>query len=150
MPQANAKHSAWVISWYWFSETRKPRRLLLYLLPAPWSVRRVVQHMKHLYVNSELFLPLERVPLLPQGNWSGLLFEEGPRIIIGDNPWLIGCNVHDLRIESIDSRTQIVRWTQPAGLRYKPGSSTESEMLGKPVERMLEVSSGEVREVDRK
>ena len=140
MPQANAKHSAWVISWYWFSETRKPRRLLLYLLPAPWSVRRVVQHMKHLYVNSELFLPLERVPLLPQGNWSGLLFEEGPRIIIGDNPWLIGCNVHDLRIESIDSRTQIVRWTAA-----QAGFSAISlwlidrvaEMLGKPVERML-------------
>jgi hypothetical protein len=51
--------------------------------------------MKHLYVNSELFAPLQRVPLLPEGNWNGLLFEEGPRIIIGDDPWLIGCKVHD-------------------------------------------------------
>ena len=149
MPQPNAKYSAWVISWSWFSETRKPRRLLLYLLPAPWSIKRVVQHMKHLYVNSELFPPLQRVPLLPEGNWNGRLFEEGPRIIIGDDPWLIGCNVHDLRIESIDIKTQIVRWTQPAGLRFGPGSSTEPEILGKSVERVLEVSTSEVRELDR-
>ena len=149
MPQPNAKHSAWVISWYWFSETRKPRRLLLYFLPSPWSTSRVVQHMKHLYVNSELFPPSQRVPLLPEGNWNGLLFEEGPRIIIGDDPWLIGSNVHDLRIESVDTRTQIVRWTQPAGLRPKPGSSTEPEMLGKAIERALEVSTGEVRKLDR-
>ena len=132
MRQANAKHSAWVISWYWFSETRKPRRLLLYFLPSPWSTSRVVQHMKHLYVNSELFPPSQRVPLLPEGNWNNLLFEEGPRIIIGDDPWLIGSNVHDLRIESGDTRTQIVRWTQPAGLRLSPAHQQNRRCLAKP------------------
>jgi hypothetical protein len=149
MPQANAKHSAWVISWYWFSETRKPRRLLLYFLPAPWATRHVIQHMKYLYVNSELCPPSQRVPLLTEGNWNGLLFEEGPRILIGDDPFLVGCCVQDLRIEFVDTRTQIVRWTQPAGLRPKPRSSTEPQILGKAVERALEISTGEVKELDR-
>lgn len=144
-----AKHSAWVISWEWFSEPRKPRRLLLHLLPAAWSISRVVQHMKYLYVNSEFVPPLQRVPLLPEGNWNGLLFKQGPRIIIGDDPWLLGCKVDDLRIERVDSGRQIVRWTQPAGLGFKPGSSMEPEKIGNAVDRALEVSDGEISEPGR-
>ena len=150
MPQTNEKETAWVITWDWCSETRKPHRLLLYILPAPWSGRRVVQHMKYLYINSELFPPSQRLPLLPERDWKGLLFQEGPRILIGDDPFLVGCHVDDLRIESVDTRTQIVRWTQSAGLRPKPDSSTEPEILGNAVGRTLEVSTnGDVRQLDR-
>jgi hypothetical protein len=146
MPQTNGKQSAWVITWDWVSETRKPHSLLLYILPAPWSQSRVLQHMKYLYINSELFRPSRRVPLLPERDWKGLLFEEGPRIIIGDDPFLIGSYVHDLRFESVEATTQIVRWTQPAGLRPKSGSSTEPETIGNAVERALEVGAhGEIR-----
>jgi hypothetical protein len=106
--------------------------------------------MKYLYINSELFPPSQRLPLLPEWDWKGLLFQEGPRILIGDDPFLVGCHVDDLRIESVDTRTQIVRWTQPAGLRPKPDSSTEPEILGNAVGRTLEVSTnGDVRELDR-
>jgi hypothetical protein len=95
------KRAAWIISWDWLSDTRKPRRLLVHVLQPRWRASRVLEHMKLLYMNSELFLPSERLRFLARKGWQGLIFEEGPRIIIGDNPILVGSWVHDLRIDSV-------------------------------------------------
>ena len=136
-----AKRAAWVITWDWFGDTRKPRRLLLHILQPRWKVSRVLEHMKFLYLNSELFLVSERLPFLSQKAWRGLIQQEGPRIIIGHNPILVGSWVHDLRIEPTSAGQQIVRWTQPAGLRVHPRTG-ERESLGQPTELALRVSTG--------
>ena len=96
-----SKRAAWVITWDWFGDNRKPRKLLLHILQPRWKVSRVVEHMKFLYLNSELFVPSERLRFLWQKAWRGLIHQEGPRIIIGDNPILVGSRVDDLRIESV-------------------------------------------------
>src|SRR5438270_5053181 len=106
--------------------------------------------MKFLYLNSELFLPSERLHLLTEKAWRGLIHQEGPRIIIGDNPILVGSWVHDLRIESLSAGAQVVRWTQPLGLRLRPGT-LERETLGNPTDIALRVSTtGHARELRRK
>ena len=139
-----------MIRWDWFGDTRKPRRLLLHVLQPRWRVSRVVEHMKFLYLNSELFLPSERLRFLTQKAWRGLIHQEGPRVIIGDNPILVGSWVHDLRVECVSAGEQIVRWTQPAGLRFRPGT-TQRETLGNPTEIVLRVSTtGHVSELRRK
>jgi hypothetical protein len=74
------KRAAWVITWDWFGETRKPRRLLLHILQPRWKVSRVLEHMKFLYLNSELFVPSERLRFLSEKPWRGLIHQEGPRI----------------------------------------------------------------------
>ena len=144
------KRSAWVISWDWFGDTRKPRRLIVHVLQPRWRISRVVEHMKFLYLNSELFLPSERLRFFSEKAWRGLVHQEGPRIIIGDNPILVGSWVHDLCIDSMSAGEQIVRWTQPAGLRFRPGTIAR-ETLGNPTEIALKVStSGHVSELHRK
>jgi hypothetical protein len=144
------QRAAWIIAWDWFGDTRKPRRLLLHILQPRWKVSRVLEHMKFLYLNSELFLPSERLHFLTHKAWRGLIHQEGPRIIIGKNPILVGSWVHDLRIESVSSEEQVVRWTQPAGLRFRPGT-TEHETLGNPTEIALRVSTtGHVSELKRR
>jgi hypothetical protein len=144
------KRAAWVISWDWFGETRKPRRLLVHILQPRWRVSRVVEHMKFLYLNSELFLPSERLRFLTEKPWRGLIHQEGPRIIIGDNPILVGSWVHDLRIEPVAAGEQVVCWTQPAGLRFRPGT-TQREFLGNPTEIAFKVStSGQISQLRRK
>ena len=45
---------------------------------------------------------------------------EGPRILVGDNPILVGSLVHDLRTESPAAGQQLVYWTQPPGIRRSP------------------------------
>src|SRR5262249_15696147 len=101
-------------------------------------------------LNSELFLPSERLGFLTQKAWRGLIHQEGPRIIIGDNPILLGSWVHDLRIESVSAGEQIVRWTQPAGLQFHPGTP-QRERLGNPIEIALKVSTaGHVSELRRR
>jgi hypothetical protein len=144
------KRAAWVICWDWFGDTRKPHRLLAPIVQPRWRDSRVLEHMKFLYLNSELFLPSERLPYLTQKGWRGLIHREGPRIIIGDNPILVGSWVHDLRIESLGAGEQIVRWTQPAGLRFRPGTM-KRQALGNPTEIALKVSMrGHVTELPRK
>lgn len=90
---------------------------------------RVVEHMKFLYLNSELFLPSERLHFFTEEAWQGLIHQEGPRIMIGDDPILIRSWVDDLHIESVYAGKQIVRWTQPPGLRLRFGT-IERETLG--------------------
>src|SRR6266513_4552000 len=111
------KRAAGVIIWDWCGDTRKPRRLLLHILQPRWSVTRVVEHMKFLYLNSELFLVSERLRYLSDSAWRGLIHMVGPRIIIGDNPILVGCLVHDLRFELSSAGQEIVRWTQCPGIK---------------------------------
>jgi hypothetical protein len=143
----NRKRAAWIVTWDWFGDTRKPRGLLLHILQPRWKVSRVLEHMKFLYLNSELFVPSERLGFLSEKPWRGLIHQEGPRIIIGDNPILVGSWVHDLRIESVAAGGQVVRWTQLAGLRFRP-RTTEVEKLGTPTERALKISaSGDVSEL---
>jgi len=79
----------------------------------------VLEHMKFLYLNSELFLVSERLPFLSDKAWRGLIHTEGPRVIVGDNPILVGSLVHDLRTESPSGSQQVVRWTQPPGVRWR-------------------------------
>src|SRR4051812_9215021 len=141
------KRAAWVICWDWFGDTRKPRRLFVHNLQPRWRENRVLEHMKFLYLNSELFPPSERLPFLTEKAWRGLIHREGPRIIIGDNPILVGSWVHDLRIDSLGAGEQVVRWTQPAGLRFRAGT-TKLDTLGNPTEIALKVSSsGNVSEL---
>lgn len=148
LPMAmTAKRAAWIITWDWFGDTRKPSHLLLHVLQPRWKVSRVLEHMKFLYLNSELFLVSERLRFLSEKAWRGMIHQEGPRIIIGDNPILVGSWVHDLRIEPVCGGQQIVRWTQPAGLRYQPGGN-KLEALGQPTECALRISTaGHVSEL---
>ena len=66
-----AKKAAWVITWDWFGDNQKPRKLLLRILQPRWRVTRVLEHMKFLYLNSELFLVSERLPFLSDKAWRG-------------------------------------------------------------------------------
>jgi len=134
------KRAAWVITWDWFAETRKPKMQLLHILQPRWKISRVLEHMKFLYLNSELFLVSERLRFLSNKAWRGLIFMEGPRIIIGDDPILVGSWVHDLRIERLGAGKEIVRWTQPRGLRFRPGTD-EWEYVGESMERAFRVST---------
>jgi hypothetical protein len=96
--------------------------------------------MKFIYLNSELFLVSERLRFLSEKAWRGLIHREGPRIIVGDNPILVGSLVHDLRTEPLSAGHQIVRWTQPPGLRFRPGEN-KPENLGAPWERTFRIST---------
>jgi hypothetical protein len=146
----SAKRAAWVIAWDWFGDTHKPRNLMLHILQPRWRISRVVEHMKFLYLNSELFLVSERLRFLSDKAWRGLIHLEGPRIIIGDNPILVGSLVHDLRTEPLSTGQQIVRWTQPPGLRFRPGEN-KLENLGEPFERTLRISTtGRVSELRKR
>jgi len=141
------KRAAWVITWDWFGDNRKPRKLLLHILQPRWGVTRVLEHMKFLYLNSELFLVSERLPFLSDKAWRGLIHMEGPRIIVGDNPILVGSRVHDLRTESPSGGQQIVRWTQPPGVRWR-ASERKIEPLGQPIAKTFRVSvTGHVSEI---
>src|ERR1700730_18202895 len=134
------KRAAWVIIWNCSSDTRKPRPLVLHILQPRWKLGRVLEHMKFIYLNSELFLVSERLRFLSNKAWRGLIHMEGPRIIVGDNPILVGSLVHDLRTEPLSGGYQIVRWTQPAGRRFRPGRN-KVENLGEPRERALRIST---------
>jgi len=106
--------------------------------------------MKFIYLNSEFFLVSERLRFLSERAWRGLIRQEGPRIIIGDNPILVGSWVHDLRIERMSAGQQIERWTQPPGLRFQPGAD-KVESMGQPTERALRISTtGHVSELREK
>jgi len=144
------KRAAWLITWDWFGDNRKPGKLLLHIFQPRWKTTRVLEHMKFLYLNSELFLLSERFRFLSEKAWRGLIHQEGRRIIIGDNPILVGSLVHDLRVEAVSTGQQIVRWTQPAGLRFQPAAN-RLETLGQPTERALRIStSGHVSELHEK
>jgi hypothetical protein len=95
--------------------------------------------MKFLYLNSELFLPSERLKFLTDTPWRGLIHNEGPRIIVGDNPWLVGCLVHDLRFEMSSTGQEIVRWTQCPGIKGVTPDH-KIEYMGQPFEREFRVS----------
>jgi len=135
------RRAAWVITWDWFSDTRKPRRLMLHILQPRWKVSRVLEHMKFLYLNSELFFPSERLSFLHEKAWRGIIFQQGPRILVGDDPILVGSWVHDLCIQRLSNGQQIVRWTQPAGLQFNPDQNSVLH-IGKPTERALRISTG--------
>jgi hypothetical protein len=140
------KTTAWVITWDWFADTRKPRRLILNILQLHQNASRVLEHMKLLYLNSELFLPSERLQFKDLKAWHGLIFQEGPRILIGDDPILVGSFVNDLRIERLSDGEEIVRWTQPPGVRSGPAGTAVP--MGKPTERALRISiRGQVTQV---
>ena len=142
-----SKRAAWIIVWDWSAETRAPKRQLLHILQPRWKISRVLEHMKFLYLNSELFSVSERLPFLTAKPWKGLIFLEGARIIIGDNPILVGSWVHDLRVERVGPGEELVRWTQPAGIRFRRGTN-ERECLGDPTERTFHVSMrGRVKEL---
>jgi hypothetical protein len=144
------QRAAWVIIWDWSAETRKPKRQLIHIRQPRWKISRVLEHMKFLYLNSELFTVAERLPFLTRKPWDGLVFMEGPRIIIGDNPILVGSWVHDLRIERVRAGEEVVRWTQPAGIRFRRGTR-DREYLGRPTERAFRVLlRGEVEELPTK
>jgi hypothetical protein len=74
----------------------------------------------------------------------------GPRIIVGDNPILVGSFVSDLRFEPVSGAIQTVRWTQPAGIRRRPPEN-KAEYLGQPTEKTFRVTVGgdvsEIRDV---
>lgn len=138
-----------MISWDWSAETRKPHRQLLHILQPRWKVSRVVDYMKLLYMNSELFLVSERLRFLSRESWHGLIHMEGSRIIVGDNPILVGSLVSDLRFEPVSGPVQTVRWTQPAGIRRRPPEN-QVEYLGQPTERVFEIMvGGDVSEIRR-
>ena len=49
------KRAAWIIVWDWVADSRKPKRQLLHILQPHWKVSRMLEHMKFLYLNSELY-----------------------------------------------------------------------------------------------
>jgi hypothetical protein len=110
---------------------------------------RVLQHMKFLYLNSEPFLLSERLQFLSEKAWRGLVHMEGPRIIIGADPFLVGSLVHDLRAESPVGGQQIIRFTSPPGIRRRL-PEYEIEYLGQPVKKIFRISNtGHVSELSR-
>ena len=144
------KRAAWVIVWDWIADTRKPKRQLLHILQPRWKISRVLEHMKFLYLNSELYCVSDWLPFFTQKAWRGLVFMEGPRIIIGDDPILVGSLVHDLRVERVGPGEEIVRWTQPPGIRFRHGTH-EKEYLGEPTKLAFRVRiRGEVEELRKR
>jgi len=140
MPKTR-KRKAWVIQWVWFGEHRKVEPNILHILSARWPSRKVLDYMRGLYMNSDLFLVSERFRFtLPRRNWDNMVIHEGPRLSFGHNPTLTAWYVSDLATE-LDKQNfcEIVRWTQTPGKRLNPESG-EIENLGEPIQKEFRIS----------
>jgi hypothetical protein len=94
-----SKRAAWVVTWSWLGETRKPDRFVLHILQPRWKVQKVVDYMKSLYLNSEFFPVSERFDFFSPKAWHGLVRVERFRILVGTDPHLFASKVSDLRTE---------------------------------------------------
>jgi hypothetical protein len=140
------KRAAWVITWKWMGETRKPDKLILHILPPRWAIGRIEDYMKALYLNSGFFLVPERFDFFSRKAWRGLVRIEGPRILVGHDPHLFASKVSDLHAESDENGAQIITWTQPSGITRLPQG--ERQYHGQPVERVFRIGpAGDVSEL---
>jgi hypothetical protein len=127
--------SAWVIEWVWLSEHRKVKTKLLHVLNPRLNARTVINYMKCLYLNSELTSGVDRLGFLSSKHWKGRVIQEGPRISVGRNPYLMGWHVKDLTIEIDYKRSlEVFRWTEVPGRRYNE-KTHEWEDLGEALTR---------------
>ena len=134
MPKQRPR-SAWIIEWKSIGAHRRVQAKLLHVLNPRVNQRAVISYMKCLYMNSGLVAGLDRLGFLSDKYWEGIVIHEGPRLSVGENPYLIACFVKDLTIEIDRERSQeIFRWTQVPGRRYNE-KTREIEDLGQPIAR---------------
>ena len=145
-----SKRAAWVITWGWFGSTRKPDKLIVHILPPQWECQKVVDYMKPLYLNSEFFPVSERFDFFSLKAWNGLVRLEGPRILLGHDPYLFASLVSDLRTEREQSSgAQIVRWTQPPPITRSPPDFV-AKHHGEPSEKVFRIGTdGDISELKR-
>ncbi len=91
--------------------------------------------MKCLYLNSGLVAGVDRLGFLSNKYWEGKVIHEGPRLAVGENPYLMAWLVKNLTIEIDRKHSQeVFRWTQVPGRRYNEKTG-KIEDLGQPIER---------------
>ncbi len=134
MPKERPR-SAWVIEWKWFGDHRKLRTKFLHVLNGRLNESTVIGYMKCLYLNSELSHGVDRLGFLSSKYWKGKLIQEGPRIAVGWNPYLMAWRVKDLTIKvDYQHSREVFRWTQVPGRRYNE-KTREFEGLGNAIKR---------------
>lgn len=128
--------TAWIIQW------GPPHRddlpildLRPHILPRQWRAGRVMDYMRCLFWNSELWTPSETLSSINKRKPEGLfIMNEGPRLFYGDATHLVAWLVKDLRIERGASGEIVMEWTAPPGSRFNNKTRT-FEPMGKPLMR---------------
>jgi len=129
------KNAAWVITWSWLGDKYRVEPNPVYILNPHWSIDRVVSVMQALYMNSDIHSLVERLRFFRRFcNWPCRRRLEGPRILIGDNPFLIASRVNDLHVEyDIATGIESACWTQPSGNRVDSTSLMfKVQKMGQP------------------
>ena len=105
---------------------------------------KIVAYMKAVYLNSQFYSVSERMRFFSRDckkEWKAVWVRlEGPRIYLGNNPYLVASKVHDLRTErDASSGDEIVRWTQVPGFSRPPDYAIKRRQE-EPVERVFLIS----------
>jgi hypothetical protein len=131
--------SCWVIKWD--EDERYPfTKDFLHVLPWRWSGDDVLQYVLGLYYNSPVLMIFERVSWMNSKPRYGIFIRnEGPRIIVGSNPFLVASYVKDFRVvRDRERRVEIVSYTKPHGVRLNK-ETNEIEKAGSTVPIRIEV-----------
>jgi hypothetical protein len=121
-----ARRHFWVIRWV----GDQFQKDFLHVLPARWGQSRVKLYMVGLYFNSPSLLISERTSRIksipnPVIHPLGL-------IIVGDNPFLVGCEVQDLTIDHQTAKgVEVISYTEPVGYRLSESTGLP-ETIGSP------------------
>lgn len=114
MPKKPGKH-AWVVTWDWVGNHRKPDQLLLHFLKASWPSWRVSDYLQALYINSAEIAPISRLYYIKRGlrdeTWDRKIRDRGTRVTVGDNPMLLAVLVNDLSVVRSGPGQMEVSWT---------------------------------------
>jgi|SRR5271165_111067 len=136
--QKKSRH-CWVIKWD--EDERYPfTKNFLYVLPWRWTSGHVLEHVLSLYHNSSMLMIFERSSWMNSKNRYGLFIEnQGSRIIVGDNPYLVASKVRDFRVvHDPERRVEIVSYTEPYGFRWNK-ETNEIEKAGSSAPIRIEV-----------
>jgi hypothetical protein len=129
--------SAWVIEWQSIATARKIKNRILHVLNARLHPETVIKYMQLLYANSEMESGIDRIASLSSEYWrcAHIIIQEGPRIAVGVNPYLMAWRVKDLTIEvDYEKGLEIFRWTQVPGERINQKTGAV-EYLGDRIKR---------------
>jgi hypothetical protein len=138
-PKNKKGRHCWVIKWE--EDERYPfTKELLHVLPWRWTSDHVLEHVLSLYHNSPKLMIFERASWMNSKPRYGIfIINNGPRIIVGENPYLVASRVHDFSVVHDKERgLEIVSYTQPPGVRWKNKESNEIEQAGFAVPIHLE------------
>ncbi len=130
--------SAWVIEWQSIAPTtRQVKNRILHVLNSRLHPNTVITYMRLLYANSEMESGMNRIASLSGEYWrhGHIIRQEGPRIYVGIDPFLMAWRVKDLTIEvDYEKGLEIFRWTQVPGERINQETGAV-EYLGDRIKR---------------